>query len=115
MKTLNARDISSFKSGSGDLKLLLTERTVGAKNAMMGHGRLEPGAIIPVEGEVSVHAGEEYDYILSGRIAVWVEGEERVLGPGDAIYIDAGQRHIFRNAGPEPAEFIWVLSPGIKL
>ncbi len=115
MKTINAAAVASYKSGTGDMKLLLTEQSVGAKHGTMGHGRLETGATIPLEGDVSVHPVEEFDYILSGRIAIWVEGEERVLGPGESIYVNAGQRHVFRNTEPEPAEFIWFLSPGMEL
>jgi putative monooxygenase len=115
MKTVNIHDVAGFKSGTGDLKVLLSQRTVGAKNALLGYGRMEPGTSIPAEGQLGAHPVEEYSYVISGQIAVWVEGEERVLVPGDSMYINVGQRHVFRNLGTEPAEFIWVLSPGMDL
>jgi putative monooxygenase len=115
MKTVSVGQVDGFKSGTGDLKVLLSQRTVGAKNALLGYGRMEPGTTIPAAGQVGSHPVEEYSFVISGRISVWVEGEERVLVPGDSMYINAGERHVFRNEGTEPAEFVWVLSPGMDL
>ena len=39
------------------------------------------------------HDGQEYDYILSGRLKVSVDGHTEILGPGDSIYYDSSKPH----------------------
>jgi quercetin dioxygenase-like cupin family protein len=39
------------------------------------------------------HAVEKIDAVLSGRFRIEMEGEEVVLGAGDAIYVPRGARH----------------------
>ena len=43
--------------------------------------------------KLSRHEGQEYDYILSGRLKVSIDGHVEVLGPGDSIYYDSSKRH----------------------
>lgn len=39
------------------------------------------------------HAGEEFLYVLKGRMRYFVGGEAFVLGPGDSLYYDATEHH----------------------
>ncbi len=39
------------------------------------------------------HEGQEYDYILSGKLKVSIDGHTEILGPGDAIYYDSSKPH----------------------
>jgi len=115
MNHVNMNDVPTFKSGSGDLRVLLSARTVGAESGVLGHGRMEPGTCIPAKGSVSTHSVDEYSFVLSGQIRVWVEGEERTLVAGDSLLILTGQQHVFRNDTAESAEFVWFLSPGLDV
>jgi quercetin dioxygenase-like cupin family protein len=54
---------------------------------------------------------EEVIYCISGEIEQWVEQEKQILGPGDAVYIDADVVHASFNVGTEPAHFIAILGP----
>ncbi len=54
---------------------------------------------------------EEMIYCISGEIEQWIEKEKQVLGPGDAVYIDADIVHASFNVGTEPAHFIAILGP----
>jgi quercetin dioxygenase-like cupin family protein len=54
---------------------------------------------------------EEVIYVLEGELEQWVEGERRVLGPGDAVVIPPAVVHASFNLGDEPAKIIAVLSP----
>ena len=54
---------------------------------------------------------EEVIYVLRGEIELWVEDEQRLVGPGDAVVIPAGVVHASFNVGAEPAKLIAVLSP----
>ncbi len=39
------------------------------------------------------HEGQEYDYILKGKLKVSVDGHEEILYPGDSIYYDSSKPH----------------------
>ena len=42
---------------------------------------------------LSRHEGQEYDYVLSGKLKVSIDGHTEVLEPGDSIYYDSGKPH----------------------
>ena len=45
------------------------------------------------------HAGVEFIYVIQGMLSVHMNGEEHVLGAGDAIYFDATVPHSYRRSG----------------
>jgi transcriptional regulator with XRE-family HTH domain len=53
------------------------------------------------------HTGQEYGYVVSGRLVVEVGDDEVELGPGDAITFGSDAPHRFRAAGQEPACAVW--------
>lgn len=59
--------------------------------------------------QVSAHEGQEFDYILSGTLKVLVNGKEKILSAGDAIYYDSSKPHGMIAVGGEPCEFLAVL------
>ncbi len=62
-------------------------------------------------GELIHHGGEEYCYVLAGRVAVHTEFyAPDMLEPGDGIYLDSTMGHAYLNAGEEPARAIVVCS-----
>ena len=54
---------------------------------------------------------EEVIYVLAGKVEQWIEGEKRILGPGDAAFIPAGVVHASFNAGQNDARLYVVFSP----
>ncbi len=42
---------------------------------------------------MNTHAGQEFDYILSGSLRVSVAGHETILYEGDSIYYNSGLKH----------------------
>jgi quercetin dioxygenase-like cupin family protein len=50
--------------------------------------------------------------VLSGELHVRVDGEKRVLAPGDSLDIPRGVVHQMWNPGDEPARAIWETTPG---
>ncbi|HVG50093.1 MAG TPA: cupin domain-containing protein [Xanthobacteraceae bacterium] len=71
--------------------------------------RYEPGADT---GRVPLkHEGEEGGVVVCGRLEVTVDGERRILGPGDAYVFDSRRPHRFRCVGPEPCEVISACTP----
>lgn len=65
---------------------------------------------IPVghKGQRVTHEGEEFVYLLSGRMHYELEGEVHVLGPNDTIHFQSGRPHYSENIGEEPAVELWV-------
>lgn len=69
---------------------------------------LEPGQA----QKVHAHEGSDKVYlVLEGRAAVTVAGEERSLGPDEAVLAPAGQPHGVRNAGDGRLVLLVVMSP----
>jgi quercetin dioxygenase-like cupin family protein len=56
---------------------------------------------------------EETVYGLDGVLAFTVDGDERQIGPGDALCIRRGQVHHFANGGHGDARFLSVATPGV--
>jgi mannose-6-phosphate isomerase-like protein (cupin superfamily) len=58
---------------------------------------------------LSVHAGQELDYILSGRLKIVIGGKTEVLEEGDAAYYDSGLPHGMIATGGKPCVFLAVV------
>ena len=43
--------------------------------------------------KLSHHEGQEYNYIISGKLKVSLDGHEEILLPGDSIYYDSSKPH----------------------
>jgi transcriptional regulator with XRE-family HTH domain len=71
--------------------------------------RLKPGT---GSGESYQHEGEEFAFVLRGRLEIWLDEVERyILGPGDSLYFRSTQAHRFRNPGDKETEALWVNTP----
>lgn len=57
------------------------------------------------------HEGEEFAYVLSGRLLYVIGGEQYRLKAGDSIHIQSTVPHSVHNEGPAPALALWVLTP----
>ncbi len=64
-----------------------------------------------VPSELHRHEGAELIYILNGKLAVRVDEEETILGPGDAMYFDSGAAHSYRRHGRSACAAIVVVAP----
>jgi transcriptional regulator with XRE-family HTH domain len=67
----------------------------------------EVGGASSPEDQFQRHAGQEWGYILSGRLGVRIGFDEYVLNPGDAIAFDSTTPHRLYNAGEVPVNGIW--------
>lgn len=73
------------------------------------HKRAEPFVLTIRPGDPPAdfqHGGEEFIYMLAGRMAFHVGEEEMTLAPGDALYFDAHLKHGIRLIGKRPARFL---------
>lgn len=55
------------------------------------------------------HIGEEFMFVLSGRVEVMVSGRRIALGSGDALYFDSHLAHRSRSLGRKNAEVLVVV------
>ena len=57
---------------------------------------------------------DEHFEVLEGRLRVRVEGEDRVLGPGDTLDIPRGEAHQMWNEDADEARAAWHTSPSLR-
>ncbi|MDR2485931.1 MAG: cupin domain-containing protein [Treponema sp.] len=55
---------------------------------------------------LNTHPGQEFDYVLEGRLFISVGGHEMELGPGDGIYYDSNEPHGMKALGGERTRFL---------
>jgi transcriptional regulator with XRE-family HTH domain len=71
--------------------------------------RITPGA---TSGGAYTHEGEEFLYILQGKLSVSLDGGEEVrLDPGDSFYFESSTPHRWSNPGKEETLVLWVNTP----
>ncbi len=58
---------------------------------------------------LSVHAGQEFDYIISGSLKLSIDGKEKILSAGDSIIYDSSAPHGMIAANGGKCEFLAIL------
>ena len=81
--------------------------TASIPNVDFLHVTYEVGGASSPEREFQRHAGQEWGYVVSGRLGVTIGFDDVVLVPGDAIAFDSTTPHRLYNAGDEPVHGIW--------
>ncbi|HEY8285594.1 MAG TPA: cupin domain-containing protein [Chloroflexota bacterium] len=57
------------------------------------------------------HREDVATYVLEGRLLIRVGETERLVGPGEFVFLHRGIEHAQSNPGPEPARFLVLLIP----
>ncbi len=57
------------------------------------------------------HEGEEFGYVLEGKIAVLLGNTQHLCKRGEAFYYEASKPHAIVNKGKGKAKFIWISTP----
>ncbi|MBL7181042.1 MAG: cupin domain-containing protein [Desulfobacterales bacterium] len=86
-----------------------TTLTPGAENKHLKAFKVSIDAMQDHKGVGYQHEGEEFVYVLSGRIEVIVGDHVNMLNTGDSLHFNSGIRHKLRNIGKEKAELIVVI------
>ncbi len=55
--------------------------------------------------------GEEFGYVMSGKLHLKVEDKEYILEEGDSFYFKSTKPHGYINKTDQVTEVIWVISP----
>lgn len=103
-----AHDVAANRRRGGDIRVLLSPKTVGSTSGFFGVLTLEPGEFV---SEHYHPYSEEFLYVVRGELVMRVAGEPVALRSGDALMIPIEVRHRLENAGTEPAEVVFHLSP----
>ncbi len=56
------------------------------------------------------HAGQEFNYVLHGKLQFLIGGQVLTLAPGDSVYFDASQEHAMQALGDRPATFLAIVA-----
>jgi len=81
-----------------------------------GNGMMEPHLfrIAPDAGSGGSyhHEGEEFIYVLQGRLEIWLDEIERyVLEVGDSLYFQSTQAHRWRSLSDKETLLLWINTP----
>ncbi len=55
------------------------------------------------------HMGEEFQYVIKGKVEVTIGENKNILGPGDSLHFNSSIVHKLRNISAERAELLVVL------
>ena len=82
--------------------------------ALFAGKRMDPYVVTvgPASGELHLnsHPGQEFNYVLAGRLHLTVGDNTLVLAPGDSVYFDSTTPHGMRAEGAAPATFLAVIT-----
>ena len=69
----------------------------GIRRQVLGYGRALMVVRVEVDagarGDIHSHTHTQVSYVESGEFLVSVDGEERLLGPGDSFYVASNLNH----------------------
>ena len=97
--------------------LRLSDASVRIEQLALGANHLEPQLFVLAEGASSdgayAHEGEEFLYLLSGAITVWVGDDEtyRLTDAGDALSFPSTLPHRWRNDASGETRLLWINTP----
>ena len=67
---------------------------------------VDPGGEVPV---LNSHEGQEFDYVVSGKMMFYIGDISYELSKGDSVYFDSSLPHAEKALGDKPAQFIAVV------
>lgn len=92
----------------GDVRTLLSPKTVGSTSGFMGVATLQAG-----DG-ISEHYhpySEEFIYLATGKITAQLDGEPQELNARESLFIPINVKHRLVNDGDEEAFLVFHLGP----
>src|SRR5437899_10972081 len=88
----------------GDVRVLLSPKTVGSTAGFMGVATLPPGDRIT---EHYHPYSEEFIYVVRGQITARLDGKPQPIKAGSALYIPINVKHRLMNEGTEEAFIVF--------
>lgn len=69
---------------------------------------LDPGEEMD---EQQVHKGEEFGFLLSGKIELRLDDKKYTVKKDECFYFSSDKKHSVKNTGKTPAKILWVVTP----
>lgn len=101
-------DISADTRRGGDVRTLLSPKSVGCSSGFMGVASIAPG------DRISEHYhpySEEFIYLISGRLTAQLDGVPHELRARQGLFIPINVKHRLKNESNEEAFFVFHLGP----
>src|SRR5258708_10198338 len=99
MDVWNIEAVPAFTTKDGsEIREVLADRNSCIRRQSLAEARLPAGASTTPHYHPQT---EEIYYILVGTAEMTIDGEQRAVGPGDAIAIPPGAIHTITNVGRE--------------
>ncbi|HKS99641.1 MAG TPA: cupin domain-containing protein [Rugosimonospora sp.] len=105
---VSAAGVAPNRKRGGDIRVLLSPKTVGATAGFTGVLTLAPGEYVT---EHYHPYSEEFLYVVRGLLVMRINGTEVELAPGDSLMVPIGMRHRAENRGGETVEAVFHLGP----
>ena len=98
-------------------KGISVERTKAYKYQALGNGFKQPKAqpfevtVEPNNKDIylNTHDGEEFNYVLEGKLLFKIKDKELILNPGDSIYFNSAVPHGMKALDNEPVKFLAII------
>lgn len=71
---------------------------------------LEPGSDTKIQ---PAHEGEEFGFLLQGKVTLWVDKVPYRMRKGDCFYFTSDREHRLQNTGKAVARILWIVSPPV--
>lgn len=107
--TVAAADVPPNRRRGGDIRVVLSPKTVNSRSGFLGTLTLEPGEFVT---EHYHPYSEEFIFVVGGRLTARVDGGEAFeVAAGAGFMVPIGRRHRVWNDGDEPVRAVFHLSP----
>ena len=104
----SADDVPADKRRGGDVRTLLSPKSVGSTSGFMGVATIEPNDWI---AEHYHPYSEEFIYVVNGEITARLDGEPHKIKARSSLYIPINCKHRLMNEGTEQAFIVFHLGP----
>jgi putative monooxygenase len=104
----SADEASADTRRGGDVRALLSPKTVGSTSGFMGMATIAPG------DRISEHYhpySEEFIYCMRGKIRADLDGKPQDVNEREALFIPINVKHRLVNDGDQEAAIVFHLGP----
>jgi putative monooxygenase len=101
-------EVAADTRRGGDVRTLLSPKSVGSTSGFMGVATLAPG------DRISEHYhpySEEFVYVVSGELDAQLDGKSHVVKSRQGLMIPINVRHRLVNDGDQEAQIVFHLGP----
>ena len=103
-----ADEVPADTRRGGDVRTLLSPKSVGCTSGFMGVATIAPGDWI---AEHYHPFSEEFVYVVGGSLVAELDGERHEVPTRHGLFVPINVRHRLRNEGDEDAHIVFHLGP----